>query len=891
MKIKINSPLTAISIIILSTVCIIVSFSDYSYQIKQTLEDEMHTNLSVSTHRTVDKINVKFKNAISAVKTLSQTISARGTQLEDIRILTLLNQAKALNDFSLMAVALPDGTCYLSDGRKAQITDRPYFKKAMANNIVISNVEATRPDGNSSMMITVPVCRNFKVVGTVNAAISMGTINELLGADTSEGQGITCIVEQSGKVISTSLPQYANRNIFNTALLSFEQKDDTNRIKMDAANDKSGSVRYYSDECEYYAYYAPIGINDWYIVNTTQTNVATFESDQILKSTGILAAKIAAALFLLGVYAAVCGRKNRRKLRQANEVLSRTNVELETFVANVPGGAFRYSADEKAEIQFVSEGLLKMFGYTKDEFYKQFDNTFHNMICEEDRTKTLNNIKQQVAKGNFAEVKYRIITADGRTRWLLNRTQIVAEENGYSEFCAVVVDITDSKQAHKRASDAMAQLQTLSNSISGGVAQFLYDGGNLTLMYASEGFYKLSGQSKEEYARNFNSGGILCAFSEDQAGLQFTINRQIAKQAPLDAEYRLVQKDGKIIWISLSGTPTVNRYNQVIYQCIFTDITSFKKTQEELELERERYQIAENLSDDIMFEYDIVTDYMEFSPLFTALTGQYPHFPNFLQDIAQNDSFCSTDLPEFKAYFKELGLGNSDANTEFRCKARSGEYIWHKIKAKVIFDPNGKSLKAVGKAYNIDVQKTELQRLTDKSQRDSLTNLFNKVSTQSQIEDDLKELGTGGKHAFIVIDIDNFKAINDSYGHLIGDSVITDISTKMQMLFRTSDVVGRIGGDEFVVFLRGVSSDNLIMDKAKAICDIFRNTHPGNHTDYRISASLGIALYPTDGTTYQELFPKADLALYRAKSLGKDCYAFYSDELDSNSKFLMDNSQ
>ena len=115
-----------------------------------------------------------------------------------------------------------------------------------------------------------------------------------------------------------------------------------------------------------------------------------------------------------------------------------------------------------------------------------------------------------------------------------------------------------------------------------------------------------------------------------------------------------------------------------------------------------------------------------------------------------------------------------------------------------------------------------------------------------------------------------------------GDRVITEISSKLQMLFRTSDVVGRIGGDEFIVFLRDISTDHLIAEKAKAIGEIFRNTHEGKQLDYKISGSIGIALYPADGTTYQELFPKADLALYRAKNLGKDCYAFYSDELHSN---------
>jgi len=880
-KIKIHSPFIAASIIILSTAFVIVSSSDYSSQLNQVYEGEIKTNLSASARRTADKVNGKFNDAVSSIKSLSQTIGSEDVPLNDDRILSLLDEGKVQSSAAFVTVALPDGTCYGSDGKITQIEDRPYFARAMASNIVISNVSQTQLDESNCMLASVPVYRNCEVAGVISSTMKMESINELLGSENGETQGIECLVEKSGTIIAASSPQYMNQNIFDTVMISSKNKGVTEKIKLDAKADKSGIARYYSNHSEYFAYYAPVGINDWYLVNTIPTSLAVLKFNQILAYTGAFATKIGVVLLLLAIYFVIYMKKNKKTLRQANEVLNRTKIELETFVANLPGGAFRYSADEKAEMQFVSDGLLKLFGYTKEEFDQKFSNAFPNMIYAEDRAKTLNNIKQQTAKNNFAEVKYRIVTADRRTRWVLNRAQIVTHANGYREFCAVVVDITESKQAHKRANDAMMQLQILSNSISGGVAQFLYHGGNLTLMYASEGFYKLSGQTKEEYARNQDSGGILRAYSEDQAGLQFTINRQIAKQAPLEAEYRLVQKNGNMIWVSLSGTPTVNRYNEIIYQCIFNDITSFKNTQEELEQERERYQIAENLSDDIMFEYNIVTDYMKFSPLFTALTGHNPHFPNYSQEIEQNDSVCSADLPGIKEFFKEIVMGHSDASAEFRFKTKSGDYIWHQIKAKVVYDTYGKPLTAVGKAYNIDEQKVEMQRLTDKSQRDGLTNLYNKISTQSQIEDDLKELGTGGKHALMVIDIDNFKAINDSFGHLVGDGVIKDISSKIQVLFRTSDVVGRIGGDEFVVFLRGVSSDYMIIEKAKAICDVFRNTHPADHPDYRISASLGIAMYPTDGTTYQQLFPKADLALYRAKSLGKDRYAFYPDQLDS----------
>ncbi len=879
---KMKQPLEAAFVIILAAAFIILSFSQYSGLLNQSFADEAQNDLSISTRQNADMANEKIKAVVSSMETLSQAIDEKDVSLNDGSAFVVLDKVKESNGLSAMAVAMPDGTCRFDEGSELQISDRTYFQKSMENKTVISDLVISRLNGNSCIIISVPVFRNSKVVGTINALLSTKEMNQLLQIKTSDQQGVTYMVEKSGGIISASKPQYDHGSIFADADLSVEKKNDINQMKADIENGKAGSIYYASDKMKYLVNYAPVGINGWYIINAIPSSVVTSKSNRILGYTGLLAFKLIGVLLLLGAYVFLNEKKNKNALRRTNEELNRTKAELETFVAGLPGGAFRYRADEKTEFQFVSDGLLKIFDYSKEEFVQRFDNSFENMIYEEDREKTLNNIRQQIKKGRFAEVKYRIATADKCIRWLLNRAQLVTAVDGHSEFYAVAVDITDSKKAHKRAKDAMTQLETLSNSIPGGVAQFSYDEGVMTLIYASEGFYKLSGYAKEEYAQLTNGEGIWHAHPDDLHHLNSIMNKQINAEAPLSAEYRLSRKDGSIIWVSLCGTRTVNSRNQVIYQCIFTDITSFKNTQQELELGKERYEIAENLSDDILFEYDILTDYLELSPLFTALTGRYPRISNFSKEIYHDEIIHFDDLPEVKNFLREVRLGHSESGVEFRFKTRSGEYIWHRIKIKIIFDAHGEPSKMIGKAYNIDAQKKEMQRLTDKSQRDPLTNLFNKIATQSQIEDDLKEAGTGSKHALMMIDIDDFKSVNDNFGHMEGDMVITEISSKLQMLFRTSDVVGRIGGDEFIVFLRDISTDHMIAEKAKAIGEIFRNTHEGKQLDYKISGSIGIALYPADGTTYQELFPKADLALYRAKNLGKDCYAFYSDELHSN---------
>ena len=880
MKRRINTPITAIFIIAIFVGFLILSFSRYSFLLNRTFEEELQENLSSDTRHNAKIADSELNKAILSMELVAQAVGADDRGLDKTGIGGILSDLKKADQSMAVAVGLPDGTCYLNGGQTIQIGDRPYFKQAMAGDTAVSAVPQSRVDGTSSIVVTVPVRREGKIVCTVSSIIQTQSLGGLLAADSSGETGDNWIIRGDGTIIVSPDARHTNKNIFTDTHLALEDASSLSRIKADIKGGQSGNSHYYSNKGEYYLCYMPIGIEDWYIIGTVSIDAVASRSNKILFYTVSLIIKLAIALILLAAYVVLSERKNREQLRKKNEELKRTKVELETFVANLPGGAFRFSADEKAEIQFVSNGLLKMLGYTLDQFLSKYDRSFYNMIYEEDRLQTINSIHHQIAKANFAEVKYRIVTAEGKIRWLLNRAKAVTLEDGCREFYAVAVDITESKLAHKKANDIMTQLQTLANSIPGGVAQYLYDGG-LKLIYASDGFYKLSGYSKAEYAKLTGEEGMKNVHSEDLQRVSAVVTGQIKENRPLTAEYRMVRKDGSVIWVSLSGTHTVNQNHQVIYQCVYTDITSLKLTQEELEVERERYQIAENLSDDIMFEYDIVTDRMDFSPLFTALTGQYPHISGFLKEIMQNQSICPKDLPQFRTLLKEYQQGNAEYGIEFRFITKTGENIWHRVKAKIMYDSYGKPSKAVGKAYNIDAQKKEMQRLMDKSQRDPLTNLYNKTATQSQIEDHLANSNIQGKHALMMIDIDNFKAVNDQFGHMAGDEVISKISARLQKLFRTSDVVGRIGGDEFLVFLRDISTDDLILEKASAMCGIFRNTQLAGHPDYKISGSIGIAMYPSDGKTYQDLYQKVDSALYKAKKRGKDCFAFYSDITDS----------
>lgn len=128
-----------------------------------------------------------------------------------------------------------------------------------------------------------------------------------------------------------------------------------------------------------------------------------------------------------------------------------------------------------------------------------------------------------------------------------------------------------------------------------------------------------------------------------------------------------------------------------------------------------------------------------------------------------------------------------------------------------------------------------------------------------------------------MIDMDNFRDVNDTLGHVRGDQVLSDVANKLQDAVGENGIVGRIGGDEFAVLLANMRRTKEIIAAAEGICAALSYDMNG----VRVSASIGIAMYPRHGDTFGELYERADAALYRAKGLGRDRFVIYKDEEDA----------
>ncbi len=166
--------------------------------------------------------------------------------------------------------------------------------------------------------------------------------------------------------------------------------------------------------------------------------------------------------------------------------------------------------------------------------------------------------------------------------------------------------------------------------------------------------------------------------------------------------------------------------------------------------------------------------------------------------------------------------------------------------------------------------------LTKLAETDQLTGLFNKVSTENKIKDYMDRHADQQGMLFI-LDIDNFKKINDTMGHAFGDEVLREIGQRIKMEFRASDIIGRAGGDEFIIFLRNLPTDELIQKEAKKVLNVFKDFQVGTYSKYTVTASIGCAVFPRDGGEWESLYKAADQGLYKAKRGGKNQLVFYRE--------------
>lgn len=180
-----------------------------------------------------------------------------------------------------------------------------------------------------------------------------------------------------------------------------------------------------------------------------------------------------------------------------------------------------------------------------------------------------------------------------------------------------------------------------------------------------------------------------------------------------------------------------------------------------------------------------------------------------------------------------------------------------------------------------EINKRSQHSLMKKAQTDSLTGVLNKESTEVQISKWLDSRECEGIQALLMIDLDKFKQINDTYGHAIGDNVLKHTADLLKGIFRESDIIGRIGGDEFVILMKNVRQEIVVLQHMEEVCKKLNLLEIETLHRGKINCSIGAAYAPKHGQTFMELYTCADKALYQVKKNGRGGYIIYEEDHDN----------
>lgn len=455
------------------------------------------------------------------------------------------------------------------------------------------------------------------------------------------------------------------------------------------------------------------------------------------------------------------------------------------------------------------------------------------------------------------------------------RVTVLRIDVGYPHQHKVMIVWAPGKGEYEGGQNAGLQAEREDlNGIVGGLHKCRVDRW-FTLVQINREFLHLINYTEEELEEKFNNHFIELVHPMDRKALATDVMRQMNQGNIIEAEYRLISRNGNIIWVLDRSKVVTEEDGQEYLYCSLTDISSSKRVQEELRLSLEKHQIIMDQTNDIIFEWDILKDTLTFSSNWEKKYGYQPIRERVSVEIPRASHIYPDDMPEFIRLMNEISSGTPYDEAEIRLADDKGTYKWCRVRATAQFNTSGKAIKSVGVILDIDEAKRKTQALLEKAETDSLTKLLNKNAARWKIEEYLRQEDKTERSALLIIDVDDFKLVNDRYGHMFGDAVLTEFARIIKGMFRSSDAVARIGGDEFMVYMCQVQDGRNVAVRAERIIEDFKRMMYENLQIQGFSCSIGIAMYPEDGMDYKSLFMLADRALYQAKSLGKNQYAFY----------------
>lgn len=451
------------------------------------------------------------------------------------------------------------------------------------------------------------------------------------------------------------------------------------------------------------------------------------------------------------------------------------------------------------------------------------------------------------------------------------------------------------------------------------IGHYEWDNEKDCLSNCSEEYARLYGMSVEEImaAQSGWEKMLEQIHADDRESFRKKI-KALGRTGSFDLKYRIIRSDGKILHIHEFGVINADKSNRSPGNYgIIQDITELTKHERDLEYRDALTQQAEEITELGYFNFDLESEKYNFiSEGFARIHGVSRKA--YLQSVNSRDDDMSDvhpdDYERLATEYRNHQEAGSQINIDYRIFRADGEIRWIREIGKVLRSADGRKPESLGVLQDITPQKeaetqmleaqTKLELTVQERTRElaeTVIRLQEEIAEREKISAELKYLAdhdalTGlpslrlckdrlersliesrrnqQMTAILFVDLDGFKAVNDSYGHEFGDIVLKVTADRIKAEIRETDTVARIGGDEFVVIMSRLPDIGIVQRIAGNLIEQVSQVIHINQQEVAVGASLGIALYPEDGTTAEELIRQADRAMYRVKNSGKNNFAF-----------------
>lgn len=342
--------------------------------------------------------------------------------------------------------------------------------------------------------------------------------------------------------------------------------------------------------------------------------------------------------------------------------------------------------------------------------------------------------------------------------------------------------------------------------------------------------------------------------------------------------YRVRMANGEYGWVESRDIPEILSDGTVRWTGYANNVTNRKLLESSLKEKEERFKLIVENANDIIFTLDLQGHFTYISPNWKTLLR---HDAEEVLGFSMAKFIHPDDLANCLDFLnKVIDTGQRLLGIEYRVQDKLGQWHWHMSNGGPLFNSDGVITEFIGIARDITEKKQLEKKLQQMAMHDPLTGLPNRSFFYEMAANTLEIAYRNNRHfALVFIDLDNFKPVNDQFGHAIGDELLKEVARRMRVNLRASDISGRIGGDEFVVLLSEVAdlraaefvANKLLLELAKPY-EIEGHKHS-------VTASIGIALYPDHGSTLNQISVNADQAMYHAKHLGRNRVVHYESFL------------